>query len=235
MRKSLFFIVSCGIAAFFASGTAAFAQASRDDKPAEASLFSSAVDRAGDLVIGALTHLGIRYKYGGNTPESGFDCSGFVRHVYQNTVGLLLPRSAADMAAKGSEVDKSELKPGDLVFFNTLKRTFSHVGIYIGEGKFVHAPSSGGQVRVESMSLPYWQTRFNGARRMDAALVSTTPEKQYVSTGSAQTLEAKASRVSIPAPTSLSSPADPLAAMLTDLRNANAASNAATGSPPGAR
>ena len=232
MRKSLFSIAIAWFLAANCCGQLALAQQSRDEKLAEPSFIGAAVDRAGDLVMGALAQLGIRYKYGGNTPESGFDCSGFVRHVYQNTVGLLLPRSAADMAAKGSEVEKSELKPGDLVFFNTLKRTFSHVGIYIGEGKFVHAPSTGGQVRVESLSVPYWQTRFNGARRMDAALVSTTPERQ-----SDRHSAVAAVRVSAPAkPSTQAQPADPLAAMLSELRNA-AANNPppATDSPPGAR
>ncbi len=136
-----------------------------------AGLVSSAVDGAGELVINALAHLGIRYVRGGTSPESGFDCSGFVRHVYQNTIGLLLPRTSAEMAQRGSKVDKKELQPGDLVFFNTLRRAFSHVGIYVGDGKFVHAPSSGGAVRVEEMSSPYWQQRFNGARRLEALLL----------------------------------------------------------------
>jgi cell wall-associated NlpC family hydrolase len=133
------------------------------------SFFDQAIDKAGDLVLGAMGHLGIRYKRGGTSPESGFDCSGFVQHVYRNTVGMLLPRTAAEMAAKSTKIDKAELQPGDLVFFNTLKRAFSHVGIYVGDGKFVHAPASGGVVRVESMNMPYWQTRFNGARRVDNA------------------------------------------------------------------
>ncbi|MDE2047136.1 MAG: C40 family peptidase [Betaproteobacteria bacterium] len=133
-----------------------------------ASLLDQAVDKAGELVLGAMGQLGIRYKRGGTTPERGFDCSGFVQHVYRNTVGLLLPRTSAEMAHEGTKVSKSELQPGDLVFFNTLRRTYSHVGIYIGDGKFVHAPSTGGVVRVESMNVPYWQRRYNGARRVEA-------------------------------------------------------------------
>ena len=121
--------------------------------------------RASDLVVTAMGFLGVPYKRGGNN-ENGFDCSGFVRSMYQQSVGLLLPRRAEQQAAATQSIDKSELQPGDLVFFNTLRRAFSHVGIYVGEGKFIHAPKPGAQVRVESMGLRYWQTRFDGARRV---------------------------------------------------------------------
>jgi hypothetical protein len=157
------------------------------------SFFDQAIDKAGDLVLSAMGHLGIRYKRGGTSPESGFDCSGFVQHVYRNTVGMLLPRTAAEMAANSTKIDKAELQPGDLVFFNTLKRAFSHVGIYVGDGKFVHAPSSGGVVRVESMNIPYWQTRFNGARRVDsapAAQAATTTTPDTATNGQAQSTPA---------------------------------------------
>lgn len=113
----------------------------------------------------AMGFLGVPYKRGGNN-ENGFDCSGFVRSIYQQSVGLLLPRRAEQQAAATESIDKSELQPGDLVFFNTLRRAFSHVGIYVGEGKFIHAPKPGAQVRVESMGIRYWQTRFDGARRV---------------------------------------------------------------------
>jgi cell wall-associated NlpC family hydrolase len=148
---------------------------------ATAKVFYDAVDQAGNLVISALSYMGINYKYGGNEPDAGFDCSGFVRYVYNNTLGLILPRTSAEMSKKGDTVKKDELKPGDLVFFNTLKRAFSHVGIYVGEGKFVHAPSSGGVVRVESMEIPYWQQRFNGARRLDTNTLTPTLQPASVS------------------------------------------------------
>jgi cell wall-associated NlpC family hydrolase len=122
--------------------------------------------RASDLVITTLGFLGVPYRRGGNTVETGFDCSGFVRAMYDQTVGHLLPRRAAEQAAATQKIDRSELKPGDLVFFNTMRRAFSHVGIYIGEGRFIHSPRSGAQVRVEDMSASYWQRRFNGARRV---------------------------------------------------------------------
>ena len=136
--------------------------------------------KASELVFTAMGFLGVPYRRGGNSAESGFDCSGFVVAMYQQTVGLILPRVAAQQAAATQKIDKSELQPGDLVFFNTLKRAFSHVGIYIGNGKFIHSPRSGSEVRVEDMSVAYWRTRFDGARRVpgqaDAVPVPPTLE-----------------------------------------------------------
>ena len=125
------------------------------------------------LVASALTFLGVPYRRGGTSAETGFDCSGFVRSIYQQTAGLLLPRSAAQQAAATQRIDKSELKPGDLVFFNTMRRAFSHVGIYVGNGKFIHAPKPGAEVRVEDLGLRYWAKRFDGARRVQE---STPPD-----------------------------------------------------------
>ena len=122
--------------------------------------------QASELVVNAMGFLGVPYKRGGTSAETGFDCSGFVRAMYQQTVGLLLPRSADQQAAATQTIDKKELQPGDLVFFNTMRRSFSHVGIYVGDGKFIHAPRSGAEVRVEDMSISYWARRFNGARRV---------------------------------------------------------------------
>ncbi len=128
-------------------------------------------DRASDLVISAFNFLGMPYRRGGNGPDQGFDCSGFTRHIFEHSLGLILPRRADQQANEAGleAVDKTELKPGDLVFFNTMKRAFSHVGIYVGDGKFIHSPRSGGQVRVEDMRDAYWAQRFNGARRADTA------------------------------------------------------------------
>ena len=123
-------------------------------------------DRASELVMNAMGFLGVPYCRGGNSVETGFDCSGFVRAIYEQTVGLVLPRRANEQAAATQAIDKQDLQPGDLVFFNTLKRTFSHVGIYVGGGKFIHAPKPGAQVRVEDMGVSYWATRFDGARRV---------------------------------------------------------------------
>jgi cell wall-associated NlpC family hydrolase len=121
---------------------------------------------ASELVLTAMGFLGVPYRRGGNNAESGFDCSGFVKAMYEKTVGLVLPRRAEQQAAATSKIDKNDLQPGDLVFFNTMKRAFSHVGIYIGEGKFIHSPKPGAQVRVEDMGRRYWQRRFDGARRV---------------------------------------------------------------------
>ena len=127
---------------------------------------ASVADSASQLVVHAMGYLGVPYRLGGNDAESGFDCSGLVRKVFEQSVGKLLPRRAADQAQATQSIDRSELKPGDLVFFNTMRRAFSHVGIYIGEGKFIHAPRSGSSVRIEDMRTAYWTTRFNGARRV---------------------------------------------------------------------
>ena len=124
-------------------------------------------DTTSDLVGTAMGFLGVPYRRGGNSAESGFDCSGFVRAVYSQTVGLVLPRRANEQAAATDTIEKRDLQPGDLVFFNTMRRAFSHVGIYVGDGKFVHAPRSGAKVRVEDMDSSYWKRRFDGARRVE--------------------------------------------------------------------
>lgn len=126
-------------------------------------------ERTSDLVSTAIGFLGIPYLRGGNSAETGFDCSGFVRAIYKDTIGLILPRSADQQANATQKIDKSDLKPGDLVFFNTMKRTFSHVGIYLGEGKFIHSPRAGASVRIEDMRIPYWNVRFDGARRVETS------------------------------------------------------------------
>jgi cell wall-associated NlpC family hydrolase len=118
------------------------------------------------LVMNAMEFLGVPYRRGGSSAASGFDCSGFVRSVYESTLGTVLPRRAAEQAQITQTIDKDELRPGDLVFFNTMRRAFSHVGIYVGDGNFIHSPRVGGKVRVESMRETYWSKRFDGARRV---------------------------------------------------------------------
>ncbi len=141
---------------------------------------SRVAHRASDLVVTAMGFLGVPYRRGGSSVETGFDCSGFVKAMYEQTVGLILPRRANEQAAATQKIDRKELQPGDLVFFNTLRRTFSHVGIYIGDNKFIHSPKPGAQVRVEDMGVPYWSTRFDGARRVNlpapAAQASSVPQ-----------------------------------------------------------
>jgi cell wall-associated NlpC family hydrolase len=149
------------------------------DEGARPSLMQRVRDKASDLVLASMNFLGVPYRYGGNSPDTGFDCSGFTRHVFENTLGLVLPRRAEDQARNAGlqDVNRSELKPGDLVFFNTLRRTFSHVGIYVGDDKFIHAPRRGSVVRVDDMRVAYWTKRFDGARRapqMQAAATAST-------------------------------------------------------------
>jgi cell wall-associated NlpC family hydrolase len=124
-------------------------------------------DKAEEVIIHALSLTGIQYKYGGKSPETGFDCSGFVRYVFNQATKITLPPTARAISQMGKTVKKEELQPGDLVFFNTLKSAFSHVGIYMGDNKFIHSPSSGGKVRVENMDSSYWKKRFNGAQRIE--------------------------------------------------------------------
>ncbi len=125
-----------------------------------------ASDQATGMVEQAMGLLGVPYRRGGNSEITGFDCSGFVRHIYEKSLGQLLPRRAVDQAGATEIIDREELKPGDLVFFNTMRRAFSHVGIYVGDGKFIHSPRVGKSVNVEDMRSAYWQKRFNGARRV---------------------------------------------------------------------
>lgn len=121
---------------------------------------------AGSLVSYARSLIGAPYKYGGDTPASGFDCSGFVGHVFNHALDISLPRSTGEMSTMGKAVRSNELRTGDLVFFNTQHSSFSHVGIYLGDYLFIHAPNSGGSVRVENMLEDYWRLRYNGARRI---------------------------------------------------------------------
>ncbi|MNK08522.1 Murein DD-endopeptidase MepH precursor [compost metagenome] len=133
----------------------------------------SGVDSDHAMVSEALNYLGIRYRFGGNSPDTGFDCSGLVAYSAERSLGLKLPRNAAAIAQQGTSITKNELKAGDLVFFNTMGRRFSHVGIYLGDDRFVHSPSSGGVVRVENMTMAYWSKRYNGARRLDNSLMAS--------------------------------------------------------------
>ena len=170
-RRSRFAVHLCAAAAF-AVVTSAHAQ----------SLASSAADAAGkvwtgaqDVATYALGLLGVNYKFGGNSPETGLDCSGLVRYVFQEVTGVSLPRTAKEMSGLGSKVTIADLKPGDLVFFNTRRFAFSHVGIYLGDNRFVHAPRRGREVTVASLDQAYWQKHFNGARRLVGELPSLLP------------------------------------------------------------
>ncbi len=120
-----------------------------------------------EILIQAMSLEGSRYKLGGNSPETGFDCSGFVNYVFNQVANLQLPRTTGGLSRIGQSVDSQELQAGDLVFFNTRRSAFSHVGIYIGDGDFIHAPRAGRTVTVENMESGYWQQHFNGAKRID--------------------------------------------------------------------
>ncbi len=124
------------------------------------------LSRAREVTLQALSFLGVNYKWGSSSPERGFDCSGLVTHVFQQVAGLVLPRNSQSMSKVGEKIDKLDLQPGDLVFFNTRRQPNSHVGIYIGDERFVHAPSRGGEVEISDMQEGYWKKRFNGARRL---------------------------------------------------------------------
>lgn len=148
-----------------ASG-AAFASEAASEPPAPLNALQDLSLRASELTMHAMGLIGIRYKFGGTAPESGLDCSGLVRYLFKEVSGMDLPRTSEEISRVGEHVDRHDLQPGDLVFYNTLRRAFSHVGVYLGDNKFIHAPSGGGQVRIESMEVGYWKKRFNGARRI---------------------------------------------------------------------
>jgi cell wall-associated NlpC family hydrolase len=119
-----------------------------------------------ELALHALSHVGVPYRFGGSSPETGFDCSGFVQYVYRRGAGLLLPRNTEALSALGAPVTASELEAGDLVFFDTLSKPYSHVGIYLGGQRFIHAPATGGSVELVDMRSQYWRIRFSGGRRI---------------------------------------------------------------------
>ncbi|MEO8102466.1 MAG: C40 family peptidase [Betaproteobacteria bacterium] len=145
----------------------------RDNPPARTDATDPVADlpdgrtaRVSELLIQAVSLVGVKYRRGGDSLDDGFDCSGFVRHVFAESLSLSLPRSAFAMSKLGNPVDARELLPGDLLFYNTQKRRNSHVALYVGEGRFVHAPSRGKRVEIVAMSDAYWTRRFNGARRL---------------------------------------------------------------------
>jgi cell wall-associated NlpC family hydrolase len=120
-------------------------------------------DQSSDIAIHALGLVGTPYRYGGNTPDSGFDCSGLIGYVYKASAGVAPPRTVAQLADFGGSIDASEVRTGDLVLFGG-NRPF-HAGIFVGEGRFVHAPSTGGRVRLDRLSNPYWQRQGQAFRR----------------------------------------------------------------------
>ena len=136
--------------------------------PSPAPAPASAAERS-EALLQAISALGVDYRYGGRNPATGFDCSGLVAHVYQEAWGVRLPRDTRGQSEAGVPVSMSDLEPGDLLFYNTQNRPYSHVGIYLGDGRFIHAPKTGARVRVESLDGSYWRARFDGARRIVSA------------------------------------------------------------------
>ena len=135
-------------------------------------------EKATDMLTQAMGLLGVPYRRGGSSEETGFDCSGFVRYVFQQAANLTLPHGARAISQVGTNISKNELQPGDLVFFNTLKSVYSHVGIYVGNNRFIHSPSAGGTISVTDMNDAYWAKRFTGARHIEAKdLAAVDPTK----------------------------------------------------------
>lgn len=147
------------------SGTALAVEETVAEIP-QKTVISNSIDKASETLMYALSLVGVNYKYGGKSPETGLDCSGFVSYVFRQAAGLVLPHNARAISMFGQKIAISELQPGDLVFYNTLRHTYSHVGIYLGDNKFVHASVTGRGVEVVDMKENYWVKRFNGARRM---------------------------------------------------------------------
>lgn len=177
---------------------------------AEPTLARQVRDRASELVVSAMNFLGVPYKLGGNDAATGFDCSGFTRHLFELSFGLVLPRRVDDQASAAGlvKVPRQELQPGDLVFFNTLRRTFSHVGIYVGDGRFIHAPRTGAQVRVENMRGAYWSKRFTGARRVaDATASPPSARPPHATTVTAAALRGPSGALQVADPAGGSAPA----------------------------
>lgn len=125
-----------------------------------------------EIVLRAISLIGVRYRWGGETPDNGLDCSGFIQYIFQQAANVALPRTAQGMSQVGTVISRDELQPGDLVFFNTLRRQFSHVGLYLGENHFIHAPSTGKTITIANLQQKYWLSRYNGARRLPHATFS---------------------------------------------------------------
>lgn len=158
---------------------AAHVACAADDPASQSSSAEPSTGKVATLLNKSFSFLGVRYRMGGNGPDAGgFDCSGLVRKVFGDALGLNLPRTAAEMAQMGDKVASDDLKPGDLVFFNTMRRTFSHVGIYLGDNKFLHSPSRGSSVRVDNITESYWTKRFTGGRRLiSEAQAASVPQQ----------------------------------------------------------
>jgi len=166
---------SLASALLFAPLAAAESDSARQSASQASAVSATVWHGAQDLAIYALGLIGVDYRFGGTTPERGLDCSGLVRYVFQQVTGVMLPRTSQEISRLGEKIPVAELMPGDLVFFNTRRLQFSHVGIYLGEDRFIHAPRQGGEVEIVTLSKGYWQKRFDGARRLAGVLPHLIP------------------------------------------------------------
>ena len=173
--RACIFGVGLACAGLFAPLAEADPPSARQQAPQRSPVPATVWHGAQDLAIYALGLIGVDYRFGGTTPERGLDCSGLVRYVFQQVTGVTLPRTSQELSRLGEKVPVSDLMPGDLVFFNTRQLQFSHVGIYLGENRFIHAPRKGGEVEIVVLSKAYWQKRFDGARRLVGALPDLIP------------------------------------------------------------
>ncbi|MBU6199464.1 MAG: C40 family peptidase [Xanthomonadaceae bacterium] len=165
MRIRKFFI--CCLIAGVAAGMSGCG--SRAVKPVPPAAYPTRTHRANpnDILFRAIGLIGTPYRYGGNTPRGGFDCSGLVDYVFRDVAGIDLPRTAEEISrVDAPQIARKQLESGDLVFFHTDGRRVSHVGIYVGKGRFVHAPNEGGTVRLDYLDAPYWREHYSGAKRV---------------------------------------------------------------------
>jgi cell wall-associated NlpC family hydrolase len=186
-RPCVRFVLIAGLAAAAAFGTRASAAGNGDGQPAETPLLQSGLVDGLQSSLGAqaivmqgvvdraLGYIGVPYRFGGSNPQTGFDCSGLVNHVFRETLGVVLPRTSRQLAGIGVAVSREELRPGDLVFFNTRGAANSHVGIYLGDGRFVHAPRARTLVRIDRLDDIGYRGRFEGARRLDTLALLIAP------------------------------------------------------------
>lgn len=182
-RRSLLPWTAALLVAVFAFPASASAQDGvRRDATATkaATFFDQGSQRSNDVAVYALGLIGVDYRLGGDSPQTGLDCSGLVRHVFGHVAGVALPRTAKEQSRLGGSVSANDLAPGDLVFFNTRRFAYSHVGIYLGDKRFVHAPHTGRSVEIADFANNYWQQRFNGARRLVGAGAAAAPPDDQV-------------------------------------------------------
>lgn len=171
---AVLFLTGCGTVAPLREAERSAAPVANAPAPGVAPATSGSIEPSpvNDMLFHALAAAGVDYRRGGKSLQTGFDCSGLVAFVYREAYGLDLPHNTLAQSHLGEPIEALDLQTGDLVFFNTLRRPFSHVGIYVGDGRFIHAPREGSAVRTENLRARYWSTRFDGARRIVPSVVS---------------------------------------------------------------